>query len=229
VRQRRDPHFSRHHLNQQQGVIDTFQVRADACRLQEMAPDIQTTALHRIDHQRFGRQIFRRDARFHRQRMVRCQHQAHFIIKHRRIVQTAARQNIGSQHQIQLALLERRLRVKGHARFKVHLYLRPVLTEILKRGRQPLNTAMTFNCDAQPCLLRLIAGLQGAGDLRQHLIRQLQQNLALRRKAQRLALTHEQTKAKALFQIAELVGQGGLCLMQRGRSRCERTAVPQRL
>jgi len=49
VRQRRDPHFRRHHLNQQQGVIDAFQVWTDARRLQEMTPDIQTTALHRIN------------------------------------------------------------------------------------------------------------------------------------------------------------------------------------
>jgi len=32
-----------------------------------------------------------------------------------------------------------------------------------------------------------------------------------------------------LFQIAELVGKGGLRLVQRGRRRRERTAVPQRL
>jgi len=41
--------------------------------------------------------------------------------------------------------------------------------------------------------------------LRQYLIRQLQKDLALRRKAQRLAFTYEQPEAKALFQIAELV------------------------
>jgi hypothetical protein len=29
-----------------------------------VAPDIQATALHRINQQRFRRQIFRRDARF---------------------------------------------------------------------------------------------------------------------------------------------------------------------
>jgi len=49
--------------------------------------------------------------------------------------------------------------------------------------------------------------------LRQHLVGQLQQNLALWRKAQRLALTYKQPEAKALFQIAELVRQGGLGLM----------------
>jgi hypothetical protein len=131
VRQRCDTHPGCHHLNQQQRVIDAFQVRADARRLQEMPPDIQTTALHRINQQRFGRQIFRRDTRFHRQRMIRSQHQAHFIIKHWRVVQPAARQNIGRHHQIQFALLKRRLRVKRHTRFKVHLHLRPVLAEIL--------------------------------------------------------------------------------------------------
>jgi len=78
-------------------------------------------------------------------------------------------------------------------------------------------------------LLRLVAGLQRAGDLRQYLIGQLQQDLALRRKAQRLALTHKKSKAEALFQIAELVRKGRLGLVQRGRGRRKRTAVPQRL
>jgi len=64
---------------------------------------------------------------------------------------------------------------------------------------------MTLNRDAQFCLLRLVAGLQCTGNLRQHLIRQLQQNLTLRSKAQRLTLTHKKTEAEALFQIAELV------------------------
>ncbi|MNY65635.1 hypothetical protein D3C86_2029390 [compost metagenome] len=64
---------------------------------------------------------------------------------------------------------------------------------------------MTLNGDAQPRLLRFVARLQRAGDLRQHLIRQLEQHFALRRKAQWLAFAHKQTKAKALFQIAELV------------------------
>jgi len=71
VRQRRDAHSGRHHLNQQQGVIHAFQLRADARRLQEVTPDIQTTALNRVDQQRFRRQIFRRDARSGGQRMVR--------------------------------------------------------------------------------------------------------------------------------------------------------------
>jgi len=106
VRQRCDTHSGRHHLNQQQGVIHAFQLRANACRLQEVTPDIQTTALNRVNQQRFRRQVFRRDARFGCQRMIRRQHQAHFIIKHRRIVQAAARQNIGRHHQIQLALLQ---------------------------------------------------------------------------------------------------------------------------
>jgi len=50
---------------------------------------------------------------------------------------------------------------------------------------------MTLNRDAQTGLLRLIARLQRAAYLRQHLGCQLQQDLALRREAQRLALTHE--------------------------------------
>ncbi|AKL06981.1 hypothetical protein AB184_17735 [Klebsiella oxytoca] len=88
---------------------------------------------------------------------------------------------------------------------------------------------MAFDGDTQTSLLRLIAILQGAADLRQHLVGQLEQDFTLRRKAQRLTFTHKQTEAKALFQIAELVGQGGLSLVQ-GRCRaCQRTAVPQRL
>jgi len=88
---------------------------------------------------------------------------------------------------------------------------------------------VTLNGDAQGGLLRLVAGLQRAGNLRQHLVRQLKQNFALRRKAQRLALAHKKTEAEALFQIAELVRKGRLSLVQRGRCRRKRTAVPQRL
>jgi len=88
---------------------------------------------------------------------------------------------------------------------------------------------MALNGDTQFGLLRLVTGLQGAGNLRQYLIGQLEQNLPLRSKAQRLALAHKQTKAKALFQIAELVRKGGLGLVQRGRRRCQGAAVPQRL
>jgi len=182
VRQRRNAHSGRHHLNQQQGVIHAFQLRVDACRLQEVTPDIQTTALDRVDQQRFRRQIFRCDARFRGQRMIRGQHQAHFEIKHRRIVQPATRQNVRGHHQIQLALHQGRLRIKGHAGVKVHLHLRPLLAEVLKRGSQPLNTAVALNSDTQFALLRLMAGLQRAGDLRQHLIGQLQQDFPLRRK-----------------------------------------------
>jgi hypothetical protein len=173
VRQRRDAHSGRYHLNQQQRVIHAFQLRAHARRLQKVAPDIQAAALHRINQQHFRRQVFRRDACFGRQRMIGCQHQAHLIIKHRRIVQAAAWKDVGRHHQVQFALLERGLRVEGDAGFKVHLYLRPLLAEVLKRGRQPLNAAMTLNGDTQFGLLRLVARLQRAGNLRQHLIRQL--------------------------------------------------------
>jgi hypothetical protein len=77
---------------------------------------------------------------------------------------------------------------------------------------------VAFDGDTQPGLLRLIAILQGAADLRQDLIGQLQQDLSLRRKAQRLTFTYKQTEAEALFQIAELVGQGGLGLVQGRRA-----------
>jgi len=59
-----------------------------------MAPDIQTLALHRVNQQRFAAQIFWLNTRFVCQRVIRGQHQAHFIIKHRRIVQATARQNV---------------------------------------------------------------------------------------------------------------------------------------
>jgi len=54
VRQRRDAHSGCHHLNQQQRVIHAFQLWANARRLQEVTPDIQTAALHRINQQRFS-------------------------------------------------------------------------------------------------------------------------------------------------------------------------------
>jgi len=75
-------------------------------------------------------------------------------------------------------------------------------------------------------LLRFATVLKRTVNLRQHLIGQLQQDLALRRKAQRLTFTYKKTKAKALFEIAELMGEGGLRLMQRGRRRRQRSAVP---
>jgi len=85
---------------------------------------------------------------------------------------------------------------------------------------------MAFNGNAQARLLGFVAGLQCAGDLWQHLVCQLQQDLTLRRKAQGLTFTHKKPEAKALFQIAELVGKCGLRLVQRGRRRRERSAVP---
>jgi len=85
---------------------------------------------------------------------------------------------------------------------------------------------VTLDGNPQCGLLRLVTVLQRTANLRQHLVRQLQQNLALRRKAQRLAFTYEEAKAKALFEIAELVGEGGLRLMQRGCCCRQRSAVP---
>jgi len=94
VRQRRDAHSGGNHLNQQQRIIHAFQLWADARRLQEMAPDIQATALHRVYQQRFSRQVFRGDTRLAGQRMIRCQHQTHLIIEHWRIMQAATRQDV---------------------------------------------------------------------------------------------------------------------------------------
>jgi len=159
VRQGSGAHFCRYHLNHQQRVIHAFQRRADPRRLQEMSPDIQSAALDRIDQQRFAGQIFRRDLCFSGQRVVGRQHQTHLKIKHRRIVQAAAWQYVGGQHQIQLVLLQRRLRIKSHAGFEIHLHLRPFDAEVFQRRGQPLNAAMALNGDAQTRLLRFIAGL----------------------------------------------------------------------
>jgi len=194
-----------------------------------VAPDIQATALNRINQQQFRGQVFWRDARFRRQRMLRRQHQTNFKIEHRRIVQAATRQDIGGHDQVQLALLQGGLRVKGHAGLKIHFDVRPAGAETLQCRGQPLYAAMTLDSDAQTGLLRLVAVLQRAADLRQHLVCQLEQDLPLRGETQRLTFTHKQTEAKALFQIAELVRQSGLGLMQSRRSACQRPAVPQRL
>jgi len=106
-------------------------------------------------------------------------------------VQPTARQNIGGHDQIELALLQCGLGIKGHAGFEIHLHLRPVLAEVLQRRGQPLDTAMTLNGDAQRGLLWFIAGLQCTADLRQHLVRQLQQDLPLWGKTQRLTFSHK--------------------------------------
>jgi len=94
VRQCRDTHPGCHHLDQQQRVIHALHHRVNARRLQEVTPDIQPAALDRIDQQRFSGDILRGNARPGRERVIRGQHQAHFKIKHRRVVQPAARQNV---------------------------------------------------------------------------------------------------------------------------------------
>jgi len=65
VRQRGDTHPGCHHLDQQQRVIDAFQLGTDAGRLQEMTPDVEASALHGINQQRFRGQILRRNQRLH--------------------------------------------------------------------------------------------------------------------------------------------------------------------
>jgi len=94
MRQGRDPHPCRHHLNEQQGIIHAFQQWADTGRLQKMAPNIQTLALHRVNQQRFTCEILWCDARFTGQGMICRQHQPYFKIKHWRIMQPAARQDV---------------------------------------------------------------------------------------------------------------------------------------
>jgi len=83
VRQRRDTHPRRYHLDQQQRVIHALHHRVNARRLQEVTPDVQPTALNRVDQQRFSGDILGRNARPGRERVIRGQHQAHFKIKHR--------------------------------------------------------------------------------------------------------------------------------------------------
>jgi len=51
MRQCGNPHAGGNHLNQQQGIIHTFQYRVDAGWLQKMPPDIHALALYRINHQ----------------------------------------------------------------------------------------------------------------------------------------------------------------------------------
>jgi len=94
VRQRRDAHPGCHHLDQQQRVIHALQHRVNARWLQEVTPDIQPATLDWIDQQRFSGDILRRNPCSGREGMIRGQHQPHFKIKHRRIVQPAARQNV---------------------------------------------------------------------------------------------------------------------------------------
>jgi len=53
VRQGGNAHPRSNHLHQQQRVINAFQLRAYASRLQEMTPDIQTLALYWVNQQRF--------------------------------------------------------------------------------------------------------------------------------------------------------------------------------
>jgi len=116
--------------------------------LQKVAPHIQPLTLHRVNHQCFLRQIVRRNYGFGGQRMIRRQHQTYLKVEHRRVVQAAARQNVGGHHQVQLALLQRRLRVESDAGFEIHHHLRPALVKVLQRRRQPLNTTVTL--DRQP-------------------------------------------------------------------------------
>jgi len=63
VRQRGDAHPCGHHLDQQQRVIDAFQLGTDAGRLQEMAPDVEAPALHGINQQCFRGQVLWRNQR----------------------------------------------------------------------------------------------------------------------------------------------------------------------
>jgi len=64
--------------------------------------------------------------------------------------------------------------------------------------------------------MRLVAGLQRTANLRQHLLSKLQQDFTLRRKAQRLTFSNKQAEPEPLLQIAELMRESRLGLMQRG-------------
>ena len=103
------------------------------------------------------------------------------------------------------------------------------MTKVVQRRRQPLNAAVALNGDAQRRLIRLVARLQRLLDLRQHLLRQLQQNFALRREAQRLAFAHEQAESQPLLEIAELMRQRGLRLMKLRGGGGQRAGITQSL
>jgi len=74
VRQCRDTHSGRHHLDQQQSIIHALHHRVNARRLQKVTPDIQPAALYWIDQQRFSGNILRGNARPRGERMIRGQH-----------------------------------------------------------------------------------------------------------------------------------------------------------
>ena len=88
-------------------------------------------------------------------------------------MQPAARQDVRGQHQIQLTLLQGWLRIERHAGFEIHHHLREIGAEVVQRRRQPLNTAVAFDGDAQRGLMRFVTGLQRLLDLRQYLLCQL--------------------------------------------------------
>jgi len=113
-------------------------------------------------------------------------------------------------------LLQRGLRIEGYAGFEIHLYLRPLLIKTFQRWRQPLNAAVAFNGDAKRGLVRFVTCLKRPAYLRQNLLGKLQQNFTLRRESQWLTFTNKQAEPKPLLQIAELMGEGRLGLMQRG-------------
>ncbi|OBU12123.1 hypothetical protein AYY18_17385 [Morganella psychrotolerans] len=114
MRQCGDPHPGCNHLNQQQGVIHRFHLRRHTRRLQEAPPDIKALALYRVNQQRVTAQILRLNNQALRQRVLRCDHQFHFIIKQRRISQFAVVLliNIRGEHHIQLPFEQFRLRIK---------------------------------------------------------------------------------------------------------------------
>ncbi|MNJ77662.1 hypothetical protein D3C77_752130 [compost metagenome] len=77
--------------------------------------------------------------------------------------------------------------------------------------------------------MRFVTRLQRVLDLRQYLFCQMQQDLSLRGKAQRLAFANEQLEAQTLLQIAELMRQSRLCLIELGRRGLQRAGIAQRL
>ncbi|OBU09738.1 hypothetical protein AYY17_18165 [Morganella psychrotolerans] len=114
MRQCGDPHPCGNHLNQQQGVIHCFHLRRHTRRLQEAPPDIKALALYRVYQQRVTSQILRLDNQALCQRVLRCDHQLHLIIKQRCVGQFAVVLliNIRSEHYIQLPFEQFRLRIK---------------------------------------------------------------------------------------------------------------------
>jgi len=126
-------------------------------------------------------------------------------------------QRVGSHHQVQVTTGQGRQRREGKARGQVQLDFRPGIAELVDGRHQPLETAVAFDrhvqapggAAGQPRNIAL-----GTAQQRQGGVGQLQQAQAGAGETHRFGLAHEQRHAQALFQLFELVGEGGLGQVQ---------------